>query len=554
MFRQKRLGLGLRLFMMLALMALVATACSGDDDAVTTTTAATATTAAGAQTGGVSQADYDAVRDELAKAQADLAAAQAQMSSGPTNQQVVQAGQLAAAPASNLAIPDDGWSNAESVRGGLILVAQLDSSGPDAWDIAAHPRVYYTSESFQSNYYEANELPGDLGNFAGWHVVDAYTKEVVASALYQDLVPGEVNRGPHGVSVSPDGKWGYVGFMTNAAEDCDPTVEACNGIGYVMVVNTRTMKVDKILRQQTYFEGGYRSQAIHHIQCWTHDESQEDYCILQWGFGANGGPHHIIKPNDNNRVFRSITYDDVKLMGHPFTTPSPDGAYVYISMGSNWIREGHETAGVAKFDVMTGTHEVIAHVGSHPIGITHTQNGEFTYVVDGHSGSLFKIDNASNEVVDHENSGIAGPYGICLNWDESEAWINGKGEGTANLGNSMAIFDLGRYRASRDHGNTPFYLGGSASSVDHCALHPDPSVNEVWISNMKGWETIVVSLDTYEVTDYIATPNNGDTHGMAFVWYDGGWDAGELMVDMGGPKSQTLQDLILSNAKATGDA
>lgn len=248
------------------------------------------------------------------------------------NQQVVQAGTLGAALAA-APIPDDGWSNAESVRGGLILEAQLDSSGPDAWDIEAHPRVYFTSESFQSNYFgaggfDADEVESDLGNFAGWHVVDAYTKEIVASALYHDLVPGDVNRGPHGVSVSPDGKWGYVGFATNPADDCDPTVEACDRVGYLMVVNNQTMKVDKILRQESYFEGGFRSQAVHHIQCWTHDESAEDYCILQWGFGANGGPHHIIKPNDNNRVFRSITYDDVKPMGHPFTTPSPDGQYV----------------------------------------------------------------------------------------------------------------------------------------------------------------------------------------------------------------------------------
>jgi DNA-binding beta-propeller fold protein YncE len=529
-----------RLVVVVAILAMVASACSSDDS------------------GGVSQDDFDAVKAELADANSQISTLEGQLSSAQVETIVTQTGEFLAPPAS-APIPDDGWSNSESVRGGLILVAQLDSSGPDAWDIAAHPRVYFSSESFQSNYFGASSFDGgapggDLGNFAGWHVIDAYTKEVVASGLYQDLVPEEVNRGPHGVAVSPDGKWGYVGFMTNAPEDCDPTVSACNGIGYVMIVNTQTMKVDKILRQESYFEGGFRSQAIHHIQCWTQDSTDEDFCILQWGFGANGGPHFIIKPNDNNRVFRSITYDDVKPMGHPFTTPSPDGQYVYISMGSNWIREGHDTAHIAKLDIDTGTHEVMGPTGSHPIGITHTQDGKYTYVVDGHSSFLYKLDNETGEPVAHASTGIAGPYGICLNLDETEAWINGKGEGTANLGNSMSIFDLGSFRASRDHGNTPFHLGGSASSVDHCAIHPDPEVNEVWISNMKGWETIVVSLDTYTVTDYIATPHSGDTHGMAFVWYDGGWDNGELMVDMGGPKSQALQDYVLAQAAASGDA
>jgi DNA-binding beta-propeller fold protein YncE len=536
MTRHWRPGIMTRLVVLVAVLAMVATACSSDDED---------------DASGISQADLDAVTAELADANDQISALEGQLSSAQVTTQVVQAGELAAAPAAG-EIPDDGWTNAESIRGGLFLEAEFDSSGPDAWDIAAHPRVYFTSESFQSNYYSDNELSEELGNFAGWHVVDAYSKEVVASALYQDIVPGEVNRGPHGVGVSPDGKWGYVGFAVSPAEGCESEFGACDRIGYVAIVNIQTMKVDKVLRQESYFEGGFRSQAIHHIQCWTQDSTGNDYCILQWGFGANGGPHHIISPSDNNRVYRSITYDDVKPMGHPFTTPSPDGDYVYISMGANFLRESDlPGAGIAKFEIDTGKHEEFHEVGRHPIGITHTQDGKYTYVIDGTSSQIYKLDNETTHVVDRAAAGIAGPYGICLNWDETEAWINGKGEGTANLGNSMSIFDLGeRFRASRAHGNTPFYLGGSASSVDHCALHPDPEVNEIWISNMKGWETIVVDLDTYTVEAYINTPNNGDTHGMAFVYYDGGWDDGRLMVDMGGPKDQALQDMIRANAEA----
>jgi hypothetical protein len=541
MNRHWRSGLVTRLVVVLAIFALIATACSSDDDS-----------------SGISQEELDAVQAELDDANSQITALEGQLASAQVTSEVIQSGTLYDSPATP-AGPDDGWTNSESMRGGLYLVAQLDSSGEDAWDIAAHPRVYFTSESFQSNYYGASsftatgeeEIP--LGNFAGWHVIDAYSKEVVASALYHDLVPGEVNRGPHGVGVSPDGKWGYVGFATNPPDDCDATVQACDRVGYVMIVNVRTMKVDKILRQETYFEGGYRSQAIHHIQCWTQDSTAKDYCILQWGFGANGGPHHILDVNDNNRVYRSITYDDVKPMGHPFTTPSPDGNYVYISMGANWIREGHDTAHVAKFDIDTGTHEVLGPTGAHPIGITHTMDGLHTIVVDGHSSFLYRIDNTTGEVINHASSGIAGPYGICLSLDETLAVVVGKGEGTANLGNSVSFFDVaGRFSASREHGNTPFYLGGSASSVDHCAWHPDPDVGEVWVSNMKGWETIVIDLETYDVS-YINTPNNGDTHGMAFVWYDGGWDSGELQNDMGGPKSQALQDYVAAQAASAGD-
>lgn len=517
--RHTKRGIGFKLIVLAFVLAMISTACSSGGD--------------------VSQDEFDQVSSDLEDKTAEVTALQAQLTSASVETQVVQVGELAPPPG-GAQVPGDGWANEESVRGGLWLVAELDSSGDDAWDIDAHPRVYFTSESYASNFLGALDNPPE--NFIGWHVIDAYTKEVITSANYSFQDP--ITRGPHGVGVSPDGKWGYVGWSE--------TPEGGSQVSYVGIINVRTMKLDKILMTDAPFEGGRRSQALHHIQCWTRDSDAKNLCILQWGFGANGGPHHIISPDEDNTVYRSITYDDVKPMGHPFTTPDPTGQYVYISMGANFIREGEfPGAAIAKFDTLTGEHEEFHEVGRHPIGITHTQDGKYTYVIDGTSSQVYKLDNEEGHVVDRAATGIAGPYGICLNWDETEAWINGKGEGTANLGNSMSIFDLGpRFRASRAHGNTPFHLGGSASSVDHCALHPDPEVNEIWISNMKGFETIVVDLNNYEVEAYIPTPRSGDTHGMAFVWYDAGWDSGELMGDMGGPKAQSFQDLVKANAAA----
>ncbi len=529
-----------RLFVFAALLAMLASACtSSDDDSSTTTAGAPPVTVTG---GDVSQADFDAVAAQLAEKEAEVEALQSQLASADFTQSVVQAGQMVAAPA-----PEplgDGWANEESVRGGLHLVAEFDSStGPDAWDVAAHPRVYFTSESYDTLN---PAITDDTNNWIGYHVIDAYSKEVVYSwTMGNDsgngLMGGPITRGPHGVGVSPDGKWMYVGW-SETPED--------RRLSYVAIIEVRTGLVNKVLHQDSYFEGARRSQALHHIQCWN-DWEGNDKCILQWGFGANGGPHHILDPNDDNRVWKSITYDDVKPMGHPFTTPSPDGQYVYVSMGANWIRGNHSpAAGVAKVDLATGEHVVIEGVGWHPIGITHTHDGLYTYLIDGHSSHVYKIDNQTNEVVDETSAGIAGPYGICLNWNEQEIWIVGKGEGTHNQGNSVSMVDaVGRFRASRQF-NQPVYLGGSASSVDHCALHPDPDVNEIWVSNMKGWETIILDLNTYEVEAYVATPNGGDTHGMAWVWYDGGWDSGMLMGDMGGPKSDIMWQEVAARVAA----
>ena len=58
------------------------------------------------------------------------------------------------------------------------------------------------------------------------------------------------------------------------------------------------------------------SKPLHHVQSFV-DYAGEDRVILQFGFGARGGPHYILDPNDDNRVWKSITYDEVHPMGHP---------------------------------------------------------------------------------------------------------------------------------------------------------------------------------------------------------------------------------------------
>jgi DNA-binding beta-propeller fold protein YncE len=430
---------------------------------------------------------------------------------------------------------DDGWTNDESIRGGLHLLAQYDSSGPDAWDVAAHPLVYFTSESHQTNN---PELPRG-SSFAGFHIVDAYTKEVIAWRHFSATPEADVRRGPHGVGVSPDGQWVYVGWG-----------EMIDGrqTGVMAVVNARTLKLELMLKQDSYYQGAMRTQYPHHIQCWTDDDGN-DRCILQWGFGADGGPHHIIDPNDNHRVVKTINYDDVHPIGHPFTTPSPDGKFVYVSMTTPEIRSAHYWgAGIAKFNIATGVPTVIWGTGHHIIGITHTMDGRFTYAIDGHGSYVIKIDNETNSIVGETSAGVAGPYGIALNWDESLIFTIGKGEGTHNRGGVVGVLTTTPFGPLRTI-MQPITLGGSAQSIDHAILHPDPEVNEMWISNMAGWETIVLDLNTFATKAYIPTPNGGDTHSGAFVQYAADW-TGELMSDMGGPKSKTMQETIRSNAAA----
>jgi DNA-binding beta-propeller fold protein YncE len=426
------------------------------------------------------------------------------------------------------------WATDESERGGLYLVAQFDSSGPDAWDPVAHPLVYATSES------HANPNPNKAiaGGWAGFQLVDAYTKEnVYGFVATQTEKTSEMRGAPHGVALSPDGLWAYLGWS-----EVDDSV---NGyISYVAVVNVRTMKLDKLLKQESRFRGAPRAQRLHHVQSWT-DVDGNDRVILQWGFGANGGPHHILDPKNDNQVVRSITYDDVQVMGHPFTTPTPDGKTVYVSIGSPEIRDSdsHHASGVAKVNLDTGAVTNVMGTGNHPIGITHTEDGKFSYVVDGHGSHVYKLDNETNEVVGSASAGVAGPYGICMNWDESLAFVDGKGEGSHNIGSVLGVIDLKTFRPARaGFFQQPIFLGGSANSVDHCILHPDPAVNEIWVSNMNGWETIVLDLNTNTPKAWIPTPHGGDTHSGGFYKYDG-WN-GKVMSDMGGVKAEEMRELV----------
>lgn len=426
------------------------------------------------------------------------------------------------------------WANEESERGGLYLVADFDSEGPDAWDPAEHPLVYITSES----HFNPNPNKTIEGAFAGFHLIDAYSKEVFADYIAVTMPKASGMRtGPHGTVISPDGKWAYIGWAE--VDDSETRMT-----GYVAVVNVRTLKIEKLLRQESHFRGAPRSQRLHHVQaCQTAEGKQR--VIVSFGFGADGGPHFILDPDDDNRVARAITYDDVQLMGHPFTTPDPTCTNVYVSIGSPEIRSAEApSAGVAKVNMDDGSVRNIMGVGHHPIGITHSADGQFTYVVDGHGSHVYKIDNEENEVVGHTSAGVAGPYGIASNWDESLLFTVGKGEGTHNRGAVLGVIDAKRFTNYRGLQQMPIWLGGSASSVDHAILHPDPEVNEMWVSNMNGWDTIVLDLDTMTATDHILTPHGGDTHSGGFVRYEPDW-TGELMADQGGPVSQTMRDMIL---------
>jgi len=458
-------------------------------------------TIAGYMVQGASESDFTTLQSDKVALQQQLA------SLAPT--MVVQAGQLAPPPP---AAQPTGWDTPESIRGRLRLLATYDSSGPDAWSAAEHPLVYFTSEGVETRPMKS-----------GVQVIDAYEKKVIKSALFD--LGEEVTENPHSVGLSPDGRWIYLGQMHRVAATGQVRT-------VLMIVNARTLKLDKVL------EGTARVDWFHHITGFT-DWQGRQRVLVAFGRTPGGAPHYLLDPNDNNRVVRAITIEDIGYkIGHPYPTVDPTGRFVYVSVfAPPWRTQLHNTAGIAKLNLETGAVTIIPFIGDNPIGMAHTSDGRFTFVNDSHGSYVYKIDNTTNSIVGSTSAGVTGPYGLVLNWDETLIYPIGKGEGGHNVGSVVGVINAATLTTPRQLvRQLPINLGGSASSIDHGILHPDPKVNELWISNMNGWETIVLDLNTHKVKAYIPTPNGGDTHNGSFVRYSPDWK-GELLADMGGPKA-----------------
>lgn len=437
--------------------------------------------------------------------------------------EIAQVGQVQGAPA---AAQPSGWDTAESVRGGLKLVATFDSSGPDAWDVKAHPNVYVSSEGG----VPFGAAAGTAALYPGLHLIDSYSKELVASANYN--LGATVS--PHTVGVSQDGKW----FYLEGARSVDQKTEIV-----VFIINARTLKIDKVLKQQSMYQGALRTQNLHHVTAFT-DSKGNDRVALEFGFGSTGGPHFLLDPKGDNKVVKAITMDDTGYpMGHPFLTVDPTGKFLFVSLKmAAWSGATHGVGGIAKINMENWAVTVITAVGDHIIGMMTTADGKFLYANDGEGSRTYKIDLALNQAVANTSASVAGPYGMALTWDEKLLYLVGKGEGAANQGHVLGVIDTTTFRPASSTllgVNQPIELGGNSRTVDHAQLHPDPKVNELWISNMGGPETTVLDLNTNKVIAHISTPHGGNTHSGGFIKYNADW-TGTVLADHGGPKKDML--------------
>lgn len=409
------------------------------------------------------------------------------------------------------------WATEWSERVGVELEYTFDSSGPDAWDSEEHPLVFMTTEG-----------PGYGGllsgvTLPGLAIIDADTREVVAHKSYDVLSWGWKNVfEPHGLGVSPDGKWIYLptgegSFMTMGEH-----------AGRYLVINARTLKLDKVIQVQ--------GQA-HHASAYRTPDGEQRVMLYGWS-----QPLFVLDPDDDNRAVGSVSHQDQGSEAYSYFA-SPDGDEI-IGTGRYRdfdMRKELSDNPVWQIDpVSWKVKKWIKTPDSAPVWVAYTVDGKSAYLTGARGSIVMHLDLETDKFVSEQRAGVDGPYGGHFGWDDRYIYTIGKGEESHNRGKMLGMVDTATMEVPGSRAMDQIYTG--CVRGDHGTLHPDPDANELWISCNASFEVVVFDLDLKEVTERIPLPNGGSTHSGAFVSYPDGWNSeGEVLSDHNGLHGEALE-------------
>ena len=266
---------------------------------------------------------------------------------------------LASAP---VAAQADAWATEWSERLGVTLLEEFDTSGPDAWDRAAHPLVFVTTEG-----------PGYSGLMSGLTapgiaIFDAVTHEPVASARFE-LEGVTQYFEPHGLGVSPDGRWIYLPTGTSPGfGDLDS--------GRLLIIDAHTLLLHRVLATP---------KNAHHAKTFTHADGRE--LVLAYAFREGG--FYVFDPAQDNRIVGGVVNDDLGGNGYlGFVDPS--GRYLMITVRPKPGAEEHGWVSV----VDTTTWRVlrkISVIDPDPVWIEFSADGRQAYVTGSQQSLVVRI-------------------------------------------------------------------------------------------------------------------------------------------------------------------
>lgn len=492
---------------------------------------------AACSTTGVPQGDVDALEAELASTQADLATLQAL-----PPKTVVQIGAASGAPPP-VAAPT-GWDTEWSRMMDVYLLQTFDSSGPDLWDAAKHPLVYFASEGPGYGGLQSSDvvLPGYLA-------VDGYTHETLAGPHFDVGIPAPETPDlegvsgphfePHGLGASPDGKYLYI--PTAVGTDFSGAKDS----GRLIVVEARTGNIHQLLQVPG---------RPHHIKAYTDTQGRDRVLVYSWNWGA-----YVLDPNDDHKVVGAIPNGILLGQGY-LAFVHPSGKYIFYSVRPPGGVEANGSVAIIDAETFQYIRSMEVHDSS-PIFVAFDAEGNTAFVTGGHQSTITKLDTSEEDPLDWEvvkfaRAGTEGPYGLNLTWEDDMIIAIGKGEGSHNKGITVGLVDPRMPGSARPLGEV--YTG--CMRADHALIHPDPELKEMWISCNSSFETVIFDLDKRETRQQfsdplgyikarIPTPNGGSTHNGAFVAYDASW-GGTLLSDQNGLHGPALDLKIQMKAAA----
>jgi len=493
-------------------------------------------------------------------------------------------------------VPDaapTGWQTAEALKikdnatglATLKLIEQRDSSGPDAWTPPAHGIVYLvTNNAGLGGFYARDWVPSrvppmiqsvpdclkvvggvaDISTCAnpiapiwtGLALFDGNSKANLASVQFPDLGPSPqahaLGNEAHGIGASGDGKWFYL-----IGTDSRSTL---GGKIVMNIVNARTLKVDKILQT-----------SPHHVTSFKYgwDKTATGAADPLYGkdlvmISGNGAQQYVLDPSTNaagysNTVVKALSPSDL-LTPSTYSHVDQSGKYMFVSVQNQFVLpSGAGSGGIAVISLQTMkvVNKVTFPGGeSQPYMVIFSANGKYAYVSGGISGYVGQIDmtdpSPANWVMAKRASAqVTKPYGLTMSWNDNVLMIMPKGTGgkSQTIGMTPAAGSFG------GNGIGQAYLNG-CNYPDHAVVHPDPTLNEMWVSCNNSGENIVMNMGDGKATgdmysylpkkffvDAVKNPNGnvenpgyGSAHNGAFIKYtvSGTTWTGEVQSDTGG--------------------
>ena len=90
-----------------------------------------------------------------------------------------------------------------------------------------------------------------------------------------------------------------------------------------------------------------------------------------------------------------------------------------------------------------------------------------------------------------------GPYGVHLNWDDTQLWVVSKGEATHNRGISLGLVNPTIMRAPPYTSWAPGPVGEIHTGClrgDHGTVHPNPDLDQLWVTCNGSFEIVVFDM------------------------------------------------------------